>query len=202
MRTRSLSLDQLEGEDKMRKPRTTFAIIAVAAAALGGVTVAATAGGSTPTHPAAATSLVKGTGPATLDLTAPTTLHSTLAEVGGVKQIILVDAKGLPLYTYRPDTATQSLVTGQLAALWPALVSNAPTSNGLTGTVAVVTTGNGHQVSYNGHFLYTFIQDSPGHVTGQGVQNFFVATPAIGPNPAASTSGSTAPAPANNGYGY
>lgn len=180
----------------MRKPRTTLAIIAVAAAALGGVAVAATAGGSTPTHPAAATSLAKGTGPATLDLTAATTLHSTLAEVGGVKQIILVDAKGLPLYTYKPDTATQSMVTGQLAALWPPLVSNAPTSNGLTGTVGVVDTGNGHQVSYNGHFLYTFIQDSPGHVTGQGVQNFFVATPAIGPNPAASTSGSTAPAPA------
>jgi len=117
----------------MRKPRTTLAIVAVAAV-LGGVTVAATAGGLTPTHPAAATSLVKGSGPATLDLTAPATLHSTLAEVGGVKQIILVDAKGLPLYTYQPDTATQSMVAGQLAALWPPLASNAPTSNGLTGT--------------------------------------------------------------------
>ena len=180
----------------MRKPRTTFAIIAVAiAATLGGAAYAATAGGSTPKRPAAATTLAKGTGPATLALTAATTLHSTTAVVGGVTQIILVDAKGLPLYTYQPDTATASMVSGQLAALWPPLVASAPTSNGLTGTVAVVATSNGQQVAYNGHFLYTFIQDSPGQVTGQGVQNFFVATPGITPNPAASTSGNTTPRP-------
>jgi predicted lipoprotein with Yx(FWY)xxD motif len=178
----------------MRNPRTTIAIIAVAAAATLGGVAATTAGGSTPKHPAAAT---------TLALTDATTLHSTTAVVAGVTQIILVDAKGLPLYTYKPDTATQSMVSGQLAALWPPLVGSAPTSNGLAaGSVRVVTTSNGHQVAYNGHFLYTFVQDSPGHVTGQGVQNFFVATPEITPNRAASTSGSTSPAPANNAHGY
>jgi predicted lipoprotein with Yx(FWY)xxD motif len=114
--------------------------------------------------------------------------------VQGTTERILVDAKGLPLYIYKPDTATKSLVTGQLAVLWPPLVASAPTAHGATGTLTAVATSSGQQVTYNGHFLYTFAQDSPGHVTGQGVQNFFVATPGISTNP------STAPVPAGNGY--
>jgi hypothetical protein len=55
-------------------------------------------------------------------------------------------------------------------------------------------------VQYNGHFLYTFVEDSPGHVTGQGVQNFFIATPGLStgsaPVPAAP------PATQRAGYGY
>jgi hypothetical protein len=58
-----------------------------------------------------------------------------------------------------------------------------------------VATSSGQQVTYNGHFLYTFVQDSPGHVTGQGVQNFFVATPGIPANPRAA-----APVPPSYGY--
>ena len=53
---------------------------------------------------------------------------------------------------------------------------------------------DGRQVTYNGHFLYTFVDDSPGHVTGQGVSDFFVATPnmrAIG----STTTVKAAPAP-------
>ena len=63
---------------------------------------------------------------------------------------------------------------------------------------------NGAQVAFKGHFLYTFISDSPGHVTGQSVQDFFVATPgmaAIGSSPAASTT--QTPASGSSGiYGY
>ena len=85
-------------------------------------------------------------------------------------------------------------MTGQLAVLWPPLVASAPTAHGAAGTLKAVATSSGQQVTYNGHFLYTFVQDSPGHVTGQGVQNFFVATPGISSKP------STAPVPASNGY--
>jgi predicted lipoprotein with Yx(FWY)xxD motif len=115
------------------------------------------------------------------------TLHTAKASVGGVNETILVNAKGLPLYFYQPDTARRSLVTGQLAALWPPLVARVPSANGARGTLRAVDTANGHQVSYNGHFLYTFVDDSPGQVTGQGVQDFFVATPAISASHAAST---------------
>ena len=71
------------------------------------------------------------------------------------------------------------MVSGQLAALWPPLVAGTPTESGTSGGLAVVHTGNGRQVTYNGHFLYTFVEDNPGQVTGQGVQNFFVATPGL-----------------------
>jgi predicted lipoprotein with Yx(FWY)xxD motif len=165
----------------MRNPRTAIAIIAVAAVTtVGGVTIAATAGGSTPRHSAAAA------------------LHTTTATVQGATESILVDAKGRPLYIYKPDTATKSRVTGQLAALWPPLVASAPTAQGATGSLTAVATANGQQVAYNGHFLYTFVEDSPGHVTGQGVQNFFVATPGISIK--ASTNASTTAVTTRNGY--
>jgi predicted lipoprotein with Yx(FWY)xxD motif len=120
-----------------------------------------------------------------------------MARVGGVVEVILVNNKGLPLYIYSPDTATSSMVTGELAALWPPLLAGAPTGSGTSGVLAVVHTGNGQQVTYNGHFLYTFAEDSPGQVTGQGVQNFLVATPGIPPSDAAAT-----PAPSGSGYAY
>jgi predicted lipoprotein with Yx(FWY)xxD motif len=179
----------------MRNPRTTIVIVVLAAAAtVGGVTIAVTAGGSTPTYSAAGTRSATSPAPASPNGSAAATLHTATATVQGTRERILVDAKGLPLYIYKPDTATKSLVTGQLAVLWPALVASAPTAHGATGTVTAVSTSSGQQVAYNGHFLYTFVQDSPGHVTGQGVQDFFVATPGISPN------ASTAPIPANNGY--
>jgi predicted lipoprotein with Yx(FWY)xxD motif len=118
-------------------------------------------------------------------------------------ETILVDAKGLPLYYYKADTATKSQVSGVLARLWPALVSAQPTASGVKGKVASLKEAGGRQVAYNGHFLYTFVDDSPGRVTGQGVSNFFVATPnirVIGN----STTVKAAPAPVapSRGYGY
>ena len=62
---------------------------------------------------------------------------------------------------------------------------------------------HGNQVEYNGHLLYTFVTDRPGVVTGQGVQNFFVATPGL--DDAARNPGTRRDNPAvqsNNGYGY
>ena len=60
-----------------------------------------------------------------------------------------------------------------------ALTSPAVAGAGVTGNVAVLKDVNGQQVTYNGHPLYTFADDQAGQVTGQGVQNFFVATPGI-----------------------
>jgi predicted lipoprotein with Yx(FWY)xxD motif len=177
----------------MRNPRTTIATVILAAAAtVGGVSLAVIAGGSTPTYSAAGTTSATSPAPAPANGATAATVHTATATVQGTSERILVDAKGLPLYIYKPDTATKSLVTGQLAVLWPPLVATAPTAHGATGTLAAVATSQ--QVTYNGHFLYTFVQDSPGHVTGQGVQNFFVATPGISTNPG------TAPVPASNGY--
>jgi predicted lipoprotein with Yx(FWY)xxD motif len=190
----------------MRHPRTTIAVIAVAAAAaVSGIAAAATAGGSTTTAASsksgslAAPNVVQSVTPAT-----SATIHTATATVSGKAEAILVDAKGLPLYFYKPDTATKSFVSGGLASFWPPLVSNSPTVAGATGRLTVTHDANGAQVAYKGHFLYTFISDSPGQVTGQGVQDFFVATPglaAIGVRPPVSTT----PTPVSRSggiYGY
>ena len=98
------------------------------------------------------------------------------------------------------DTPTTSHVTGQLAALWPPLVAPTSAIRGTNGVLSTVATSNGSQVAYKGHFLYTFVEDKPGDVTGQGVQDFFVATPGL--VSAIAGTANTAPATASNSYGY
>jgi len=191
----------------------TISIAGLSVAALIGGIVIATTGGSGSAQSAGAVSPHKTTALTTPGAQPPapvsrpataTTVRTAMARVGGVVEVILVNEKGLPLYTYKPDTATQSMVTGELAALWPPLVSSAPTGSGTSGSLTVVHTGNGRQVTYNGHFLYTFVEDNPGQVTGQGVQDFFVATPGLAPNHANAASGTnrTTPARSASGYGY
>jgi predicted lipoprotein with Yx(FWY)xxD motif len=109
---------------------------------------------------------------------------------------ILTDSSGMPLYTL------SGTCTGSCASAWPALTvpaSTRPTGgSGVTGTLRAVKQADGsYQVTYNGSPLYTFVQDSSDHVTGQGVSGFSVAkvsgsTAATGPT--STTSGS--------GYGY
>jgi predicted lipoprotein with Yx(FWY)xxD motif len=190
----------------MRHPRTTIAVAAVAAAAgVYGIAAAATAGGSTATHASSKTTGISPT-PVVPSVAAATsaTIHTVNATVSGKTETILVDAHGLPLYIYKPDTATKSLVSAGLASFWPPLDSTNPTIAGATGRVSVTNDANGAQVAYKGHFLYTFVSDSPGQVTGQGVQNFFVATPGLAAIGATSSAPMT-PAPSSGSggiYGY
>jgi len=185
----------------MRNRRTTIitsTVLAVsAAAAVAGVSIAAGSGGS---------SAYSGGGSgsrSTAVSSSAAVVHTATVSVQGTKERILVDAKGDPLYTYKPDTASKSLVSGQLAVLWPPLVSTTAKPHGGAGNLTTVNTTNGRQVAYRGHFLYTFVQDQPGQVTGQGVENFFVATPDMAGNASSSTSSSApAPAPAGGGGGY
>jgi predicted lipoprotein with Yx(FWY)xxD motif len=194
----------------MRNSRITLAIVGLSfVAAAGGTYVAADAGGSIAAGPsgsklalpAATTALPDNLVTATLTThtSKVATVHTASATVGGMSETILVNGKGLPLYFYQPDTPTRSMVSGQLAALWPPLDSAAPTAHGVPGSLKVVNTTNGRQVAYRGHFLYTFVADSPGQVTGQGVQHFFVATPRLSTPPAAPPSTKVA-APTRNGY--
>jgi len=196
---------------KNRLLTITIAVLSVAGI-VGGIVIATTGGAGsaqsavTVSPPLAVTQAVPG-GSAPMPTSQPVataTVRTARARVGGVTEVILVNDQGLPLYTYKPDTATQSMVSGELAALWPPLVGSAPTGSGTRGTLGVVLTGNGRQVTYNGHFLYTFAEDSPGQVTGQGVENFFVATPALAPihAAAASPTHATTPAPSRPAYSY
>ena len=176
----------------MRHPKLIIAGIGLAAvAAAGGAAAAAAAGG-----PSAGSAAAGHGAPAATVRTAPAT-------VAGKTETILVNPGGLPLYFYRADTAAKSLVTGGVAELWPPLTSAAPTAAGPGGKLTVVNDAHGHQVAYNGHLLYTFVSDRAGQVTGQGVQNFFVATPGLAPIASSPAPAGTVPAaPPAPGYGY
>jgi predicted lipoprotein with Yx(FWY)xxD motif len=160
----------------MARHRAAVAIItgALALSALGAGSAAAAA------HNAPAAHLTTGqrAGRAESALKVAT-LHPATAKVNGKPETVLVNARGLALYYYQLDTAKKSSVTGELAQFWPPLLAARPTEAGAQGRLTVVSDANGHQVAYNGHFLYTFSEDSPGHVNGQGVQDFFVATPSL-----------------------
>ena len=163
--------------------------IAVAAAG-GGIAAAATMGSSAGAATASGSTMVHhGTA----------TVNVATVSVNGKTERILVTAKGLPLYTYAGDAGSVSHVSGELAALWPPLTSRQPSESGVNGKLSVVQDANGPQVRYDGHFLYTFVSDTPGHVTGQGVQDFFVAVPGGAP---ALSAHQTAPSTRSRSYGY
>ena len=167
----------------MRHPKIIISSIALAAvAAAGGITAASAASSPSASHSGAAA------------------VRTASATVAGKTETILVNGHGLPLYFYKPDTAAKSLVSGALAQLWPPLTSAAPAA-GLSGKVTVLMDSHGDQVTYNGHPLYTFADDHADQVTGQGVEDFFVATPGLATISTSSTAG-TAPAAPSGGINY
>jgi predicted lipoprotein with Yx(FWY)xxD motif len=178
----------------MRYPKRVLVAVGLGAAVVGGVVglLGTTGSSSTGASVPAAQIAVAPAGSATINV--------ATATVNGRSEQILVDSRGLPLYTFASDTATTSHVSGGLAALWPPLDAAKPTESGAMGKLSVVSDANGQQVQYNGHYLYTFVDDSPGHVTGQGVQDFFIATP--GMSTGSATIAASPPATQRSGYGY
>lgn len=105
---------------------------------------------------------------------------------GGSQALILTDTRGFALYFYTPDTPTVSACTDGCAITWPPLLAPDPhirlSASPLPGTLTVQMTANGPQVAYNGHLLYTYLGDSgPDRITGNGVDNWYVATPDLKP---------------------
>ncbi len=118
----------------------------------------------------------------------PTPTPSALVNTGtvtinGQSETVLTNAAGYTLYYFKPDTTTKSACTAACAGNWPPLLATGtPTSAAtLSGTLAAVSSANGNQVQYNGHFLYTFVKDTaPGQANGQGIKGvWFVATPSL-----------------------
>jgi predicted lipoprotein with Yx(FWY)xxD motif len=159
----------------MRHRKAKIAAIAIAAAAgVSGIVDAAVVeeSGSAMTPAASSIAVI-------VPATSPATIHTQSAMVGGQTETVLVDAQGLPLYYYKLDTPTKSFVSGTLASFWQPLVSSSPTISGASGNLSVTRDSNGAQVAYNGHFLYSFADDSAGHVSGQGIEDFSVANPGL-----------------------
>src|SRR5262245_4580605 len=128
----------------------------------------------------------------------PTVDLRTNAAIG---QDVLVDSNGMTLYLFIPDgTGPVSTVPAEFKPNWPPVVANgAPLAGtGLDGAkLGVQPQPDGaHQVTYNGHLLYTFINDkAPGDANGQGLgpNSWFVLNAAGDPILAAKPTVSLAP---------
>jgi predicted lipoprotein with Yx(FWY)xxD motif len=119
----------------------------------------------------------------------PTTSDGRPASVGVASTglgDVLVDRQGRTLYLFKRDMGTMSACTGACAVNWPPLrVRGAP----LVGTGARPTDvgrtarpGGISQVTYNGHPLYTYVNDKkPGDTNGEDVNAFGGSWFAISP---------------------
>jgi predicted lipoprotein with Yx(FWY)xxD motif len=85
---------------------------------------------------------------------------------------VLTNARGFTLYWYAEDTAASSKCTGACATTWPPLLGKPQVEMGFKLTsLGTVTRPDGTiQVTYKGHPLYLYVQDTvPGTTTGNGV---------------------------------
>lgn len=103
------------------------------------------------------------------------------AEPAMVKDGLLVDARGMTLYTYDKDSSGQSMCNDTCATNWPPLVATADAQG--DGDWSVLQRADGSwQWAYYGKPLYTFIQDQkPGDMLGDGKMGVWhAARPAAG----------------------
>lgn len=86
------------------------------------------------------------------------------------KGAVLVDDKGMTLYTYDKDSSGKSACLGQCLVQWPAYL--APADAKPNGNWSLIGRREGKQWAYKGKPLYLWQDDKkPGDVTGDGVNN-------------------------------
>ncbi len=179
-------------------------VLAAAVLAAGGLGIGAAlsspAGAATAMPSAAATPSTAGSSIGTADL----------AQGAG-----LVDGSGHALYLFEADNGTASTCTGGCAQIWPPALTTGPApvvSGGAQAQLlgSAVREDGSHQVTYNGHPLYTFMGDKKaGDSKGQGINRFGGLWYLVAPDGTANTAAAAAPArrrPAPSGstgaYGY
>jgi len=100
----------------------------------------------------------------------------SVADIGSAGRV-LVDSSGQALYASDQETASGNVMcTGACNSFWkPLTISGGmPTGSSAVGKLGVVKRSDGtRQVTDNGKLLYTFTQEGPNQVTGDGFQDAF-----------------------------
>jgi predicted lipoprotein with Yx(FWY)xxD motif len=111
---------------------------------------------------------------------AGTNASNTSTKTVSVKQVdgagsVLVASDGQALYASDQETHGKVLCTGACNSFWqPLVVSHAPTGTSLDSKLGLVQRPDGKkQVTYRGKLLYSFTQDQPGQVKGDGFKDAF-----------------------------
>jgi predicted lipoprotein with Yx(FWY)xxD motif len=124
---------------------------------------------------------------------------------------VLVDTDGNALYTNDMDTTSTIACTGECATIWVPLAapsSGQPTSDdsSVNGKLGTVDRPDGTtQVTFDGMPMYSFVQDSPGQVTGDGFADSFGGTDfvwTVASNGGGTDTETTDSSSSGGGYGY
>lgn len=153
-------------------------LFALIVAGCGATATAGGAGGGSSASPAASAPVVQ----------------TASVSIKGTATTVLTTGQGRTLYYFDPDSTTQATCSGSCAQTWPAFATSggAPTAPaGVSGAFSVINSGNGVQVTYNGHPLYTYSGDTAsGQANGDGILGkWHAATPSTPENPNGSSSG-------------
>jgi predicted lipoprotein with Yx(FWY)xxD motif len=89
---------------------------------------------------------------------------------------VLVDSAGKALYAADEEADSSVVCTGACTSFWTPLAidGGAPSGESLPSELGVVERADGTtQVTFGGKRLYTFVEDEPGEVTGDGFSDAF-----------------------------
>jgi predicted lipoprotein with Yx(FWY)xxD motif len=89
---------------------------------------------------------------------------------------VLVDSAGKALYESNEEADGSVICTDACATIWEPLTidSGAPTGEDVSGELGVAERPDGtRQVTIDGRRLYSFVEDEPGQVTGDGFSDAF-----------------------------
>lgn len=105
----------------------------------------------------------------TAALTLPTLAFA--AEPAMMKDGMMVDHKGMTLYTFDKDSGGKSMCNDECAKNWPPMM--APAGAKAEGKWTVIKRDDGQmQYAYDGKPLYTFVKDkAPGDMTGDKMKD-------------------------------
>src|SRR6478752_10135112 len=139
----------------------------------------------------------------------PTTNDGRPASVGVASTglgDVLVDRQGRTLYLFERDSGTMSACIGACAVNWPPLgVRGTPLvgSGARRSDVGTTVRPDGiSQLTYNGHPLYTFVNDKkPGDTNGEGVKAFGGSWFAVAPSGSKVAPASNPQGGGGGGYG-
>jgi predicted lipoprotein with Yx(FWY)xxD motif len=141
--------------------------------------------------------------------TAGSTTTVAVKQVDGIGRV-LVDASGKALYSSDVEADGEVRCTGACTSFWEPLTldSGTPTATAGAGRLDVIKRPDGtKQVAVNGKPLYTFSEDAPDKVEGNGFTDdfdgrHFTWNAVLAGGKAAGTSGGASKASPGNDYGY
>jgi predicted lipoprotein with Yx(FWY)xxD motif len=117
-----------------------------------------------------------GGGSATSTTSSNAASHTvSIKSIDGIGKV-LVDSRGMALYSSNLDANGKPACSGACLSFWKPLTvaSGTPSVAAGAGKIGIVMRSNGtRQVAVGGKPLYTFVQDSPGKVTGNGLKDEF-----------------------------